>query len=215
MMMDDEQRDFLPNLGAGEAIVFCGGWHGSTHAKIRNDHAQTDNLGQLGLEMEARYAQQLWHERRRYYPQFCKFGWLSMDGEDPKIFADFVRKTRQAQKQLLRLISIEAKLNSQKNLAFVRLKEWHDHWKMHPQEQLVMAWMTLLLDANPRPYPEKMDVKPIVHTDLLKQNVEYLMTQLAESEYLDIFLHLKKNTNPRAADALRDHFIDLANFKSF
>ena len=28
MMMDEEQRDFLPKLQVGEAIVFCGGWHG-------------------------------------------------------------------------------------------------------------------------------------------------------------------------------------------
>lgn len=39
MMMDEEQRDFWPKLQVGEAIVFCGGWHVSAHAAIRNDLA--------------------------------------------------------------------------------------------------------------------------------------------------------------------------------
>lgn len=77
MMMDEAQRNFLPNLGIGEAIVFCGGWHGPAHAAIRCDRAQTDNGANRALDLAACTQQQLWRERARYYPQFCRLGWLT------------------------------------------------------------------------------------------------------------------------------------------
>lgn len=49
MMMDEAQRNFLPNRG--RAVVFCGGWHGLAHAAIRNDRAQTDNMSRRALDL--------------------------------------------------------------------------------------------------------------------------------------------------------------------
>ena len=212
MMMDDEQRDFLPNLKVGEAIVFCGGWHGSAHARIRNDRAQTDNHNKPALDLNARGVQQLWRERERYYPKFCDLGWLSAKDDDPQIFAQFVRKTRQAQKQLLRLIAQNTSQPHQE-ATFTRLKLWQTDWQqLLEQEKLADAWMALLLDANPRPHAEQKEVKPLQPSEFLKQSCRELMNLLLQSNNLQEWSQRKKE---RAHADLQDHFDHLSRFKSF
>ena len=211
MMMDDEQRAFLPNLGTGEAIVFCGGWHGPAHAAIRNDHAQTDNHEKPALDLAACGAQQLWRERTRYYPRFCRLDWLGRNGDDPQQFAHFVRSTRQAQKQLLRLIDPNAK-PAHAEAAFARLKQWQTDWQPLAQGQLANAWMGLLLDANPRPRTDKKDVKPLAHSDLLVRVTGTLMALLAQSASVQEWNHHKAAVSARD---LLEHFDHLSSFKSF
>lgn len=213
MMMDDEQRDFLPNLKVGEAIVFCGGWHGPAHAAIRNDLAQTDNNDKPPLDLGSCGAHQLWHERARYYPQFCSLGWLSTEGCAPQTFARFVRETRQVQKQLLRLIAQDAK-PIHTEAAFARLKQWHTAWQPLAQQQampLANAWMALLLDANPRPHMDREDVKPLVPGEFLAGTSLKLMTLLEQSSKLQEWNQYKK---ANACADLRDHFEHLSDFKS-
>ena len=214
MMMDDEQRDFLPKLQVGEAIVFCGGWHGPAHAAIRNDLAQTDNNDQPALDIAGYGAQQLWRERTRYYPLFCRLGWLSADADNPHTFARFVRATRQVQKQLLRLIT-ETALPAHAEAAFTRIKEWHDTW--HPvaqaqQASLADAWMALLLDANPRPHANKENVKPLLPSNFLAQTSQMLMETFARSCNRQEW---GQHCGGVAAADLREHLDHLAQFKSF
>lgn len=175
MMMSDEQRAFLPNLKTGEAIVFCGGWHGPTHAAIRNDHAQTDT--QHAFALEERSVQQLWQERARYYPHFCRLGWLSVEDRDATHFAAFVRATRQAQNQLLQLLTTDK--DARRQTAFKALKKWLTDWQPRaeqhtvrtqtplsatatwPEPLLAATWLALLLDANPLPRVDVKTVKPL------------------------------------------------------
>lgn len=211
MMMNDEQRDFLPKLQVGEAIVFCGGWHGPTHAAIRNDLAQTDNHGHPALDLAVCGAHQLWRERTRYYPQFCRLGWLSAQGDDPQTFARFVRETRQVQKQLLRLIAPNTKAPHAET-AFTRLKQWHTEWQPLAQTQLADAWRTLLLDANPRPHVDQKNVKSLQSSDFLAQICRLLIETLGNSKELQEWnQHIAA---VRAAD-LREHFDHISCFKSF
>ncbi len=216
MMMNDEQRDFLPKLQVGEAIVFCGGWHGPAHAAIRNDLAQTDNNDQPALDIAAYGAQQLWRERARYYPQFCRLGWLSADADDPHTFARFVRATRQAQKQLLRLIAENAlPAHADADAAFTRINDWHDTWHPLAQAQQVTladAWMTLLLDANPRPHADKENVKPLLPGNFLAQTCQMLMETFARSSNRQEWL---QHCAVVAAADLRGHLDHLTQFKSF
>lgn len=218
MMMDDEQRDFLPKLQVGEAIVFCGGWHGPAHAAIRNDLAQTDNNDQSALDISAYGAQQLWRERARYYPQFCRLGWLSAAGDEPQTFARFVRETRQAQKQLLRLIAEKAQ-PAHAEAAFARLKQWHKTWLAQtPQVQLADAWIALLQDANPRLHADKQDIEPWKIGDSAKIAIAYLMELFAQSSNLQEWENNKaslKTNNPAEHRKLDKHLTDLSNFKSF
>ena len=212
MMMDDEQRDFLPNLQVGEAVVFCGGWHGPTHAKI-DERAKTDQTPPLD---PACGVLQLWRERTRYYPQFCSLGWLSAQGDDPHTFARFVRQTRQAQKQLLCLLNLETS-TAHAEAAFTRLKQWHTDWQPQAQIPLAEAWMALLLDANLRPYAQKKNVEPLNPGDYLAPVTQMLMDLLVQSSNLqgwkDNQLALK--TADRANHRqLENHFMQLSNFKS-
>ena len=207
MMMDDEQRAFLPNLGTGEAIVFCGGWHGGAHAAIRSDRAQTDSREKPAVDLNACGAQQLWRERARYYPQFCRLGWLSTDKDDPRQFARFVRDTRQAQKQLLRLLVPGPHAEA----AFARLKKWHADWQPPAQGRLADAWMALLLDANPRPRVNQKDVKPLAPTNLLGQVSRKLMEILAQSVSVQEW---NQHKDAISAERLRIHLDQLSMFKS-
>lgn len=178
MMMNEDQRTFLPNLGTGEAAVFCGGWHGPAHTKIRNDLAQTDNTNQVDINQYG--VSQLWHNRLRYYPQFCSLNWLSTNQDSPDAFAHFIRETKQAQNQLLRLVREKDKTSTISLSTFKLLKSWFEKWKpiseqvaaqinqqlldnpeLWPQSLLAAAWWALLLDAVSRPSPENDKLLPI------------------------------------------------------
>jgi hypothetical protein len=136
---------------------------------------------------------------------------LSREGDDPQQFAHFVRSTRQAQKQLLRLIDVHAK-PAHAEAAFSRLKQWHTEWQPLAQGQLANAWMGLLLDANPRPRTDKKDVKPLVPSNLLVRVTDTLMALLAQSTSVQEW-----NSHKAAVSArdLLEHFDHLSSFKSF
>lgn len=231
MMMDEEQRAFLPNLSTGEAIVFCGGWHGPAHAAIRNDRAQTDN--RQDLELNGRCVKQLWRERNRYYPHFCRLAWLSTDTGDALLFADFVRETRQAHNQFLQLISSDSKPQRSEG-AFMRLQGWLSRWQDHaleyqsryrqwrelqsdiwPESLLAAAWMALLLDANPRPHTSQKDV-PSLHTLSDRENLakasDTLLDLLADSPSLTDLVRMMQSTHARE---LQRHCKHLSRFKNF
>lgn len=176
MMMDEAQRNFLPNLAIGEAVVFCGGWHGPAHAAIRKDLAQTDN--RADFDLQGRCVQQLWRERYRYYPQFCRLGWLSRESDDSDRFACFVRETRQAHNQLLHVLNTDDRQKLHADGAFKRLKDWQSRWQSvalddqarhearggdeWPISLLAAAWLALLNDANPRPHANNKNVPPLM-----------------------------------------------------
>lgn len=233
MMMDEEQRAFLPNLSTGEAIVFCGGWHGPAHAAIRNDRAQSDN--RATLDLGRRCIAQLWRERQRYYPQLCSLGWLDRDISDAGHFAELVRETRQAHNQLLHLLDHEARPQRAEN-AFVRLKAWHARWQERvapaaqsryrqwraeqvagawPECLLVAAWMALMLDANPCARADQKDIQPLAEAsnrDTFCAASETLFGLLADSN--DLATLLQGMQSLRARD-LRKHTQHLIRFKHF
>ena len=144
MMMNDDQRNFLPNLRTGEAIVFCGGWHGPAHAEIKSGAvsavrpalAQAQVPASVQEDPSRCYEKQLWQERARYYPNFCKEAWLSREGDDRAMFASFVAETRKAQNRLLDLLKGDsigatsvssAEANRALN-ALHHLKKWATDW---------------------------------------------------------------------------------------
>lgn len=231
MMMDEEQRTYLPKLRTGEAVIFCGGWHGPAHAAIRNDLAQTDNQHQA-FELEHHGIRQLWHERTRYYPQFCSLGWLCGSDNEPATFARFIRETRQAQNQLLRLIEVGGKQPNQ-DRAFKHLKDWHANWlpeaekaqAVHAERQrntagacsanlLSAAWVMLLQDANPQPRTNEKDVPPLhplSERAHLNSATEKLFDCLAASNDLGSFKQI--SAKPRNQELSVEHYSHLRRFK--
>jgi hypothetical protein len=231
MMMDDKQRGFLPNLGTGEAVVFCGGWHGPVHAGIRNDRAQTDNLAELNLRKH--YALQLWKQRKRYYPQFCELGWFTEDKQGTEKFAEFVRTARQAQNLLLHAIDKERKTVERRQGAYNRLRIWlmeqlpsaqqyqplYNSWRQQetytwPEGVLEGAWIALLLDANPKLHASVVQAMPLTSAtdrEIMALATTELFMQLREHETVVSGLDsVSKGSNPD----LRAHLDHMKNFKS-
>ncbi|AKU11337.1 ATPase-like protein [Azoarcus sp. CIB] len=175
MMMDDDQRDFMPNLATGEAIVFCGGWHGPTHAAIRSDHAGTDRSPLAEADIEARAIGQLWRERKRYYPSLATLGWLGSGEDAPHRFAQFVRHTRKAFGHLLALNPHNRGQKREYLYAqrFAALQRWLHDWQTfaitaplnidawgrlsgqpRPGQPLTAPLLAMLYDASPRPHAQ-------------------------------------------------------------
>lgn len=238
MMMDEEQRNFLPNLQTGEAIVFCGGWHGSSHVAIRNDRARTD--GHVDFDLEQKSVQQLWHERERYYPQFCQLNWFTSEENRQRLFAEWVRSTRQAQNQFLHCLSRQTQGVVAQNSkqwpraegAFIRLKKWLDQWAPQVEAfpltmlitnqqdipagvaQLAEGWIALLLDANPRTHTEEKDVPPLntpAERAFLQLPILNILTFLHKAENLAVFCSALQQKNQRDVKAHIEHFL---RFKS-
>lgn len=236
MMMDEEQRNFLPNLQTGEAIVFCGGWHGSSHVAIRNDRARTD--GHVDFDLEQKSVQQLWHERGRYYPQFCQLNWFTSEENRQRLFAEWVRSTRQAQNQFLHCLSRQTQGVVAQNSkqwpraegAFIRLKKWLDQWAPQVEAfpltmpitnqqdipagvaQLAEGWIALLLDANPRTHTEEKDVPPLntpAERAFLPIQVPKLLTLLHTCDTLAAY-----QTALKTERDLQSHLGHLSRFKN-
>ena len=230
MMMDDEQRKFLPNLGTGEAVVFCGGWHGPVHAGIRNDRAQTDNPAKL--ELQHHYIQQLWQQRQRYYPHFCQLGWLSQGEQDAAKFASFVRLTRQAQNQLLHALDKKRKSDERRQTAYLRLRKWllewqpvaqqkqeiYQQWQEKQPEQwpgdlLQAGWVALLLDANPKLHADVKQPMPLgikSEREVILLATANLFQRVLEYDAVDkCFANPAKFESPE----LKSHIQHLESFK--
>lgn len=206
MMMSDEQRDFLPNLATGEAIVFCGGWHGPSHAAIRSDHASTDRTAEKDIEVRA--ISQLFRQRERYYPSLTALGTLGLqeDEDAERRFADFVGQTHKA---INHLLFINPHNHGQKRehlypQRFDVLKGWLNTWQtsaitqplqteawqrltgqQQPGQPLTAPLLALLYDASPRPHAKSkpQSAWPWLREDwpVWQEAVDTLLEHLATS----------------------------------
>ena len=236
MMMNDDQRDFLPNLATGEAIVFCGGWHGPSHAAIRHDHAGTDRPALADADVEIRAIAQLWRERRRYYPGLAGLGWLEAREDAAERFAGFTGDTRKALGHLLSL-NPKRPANLQRHTfaeqRFEALRRWHLKWHPVAEAELVReaAWqrlsglalpshpltaplLALLHDASPRPHSQVKQPPAWPWKDIdwarWQDALDALLGHLAAADTATDFLG--RLTAPRALQNVLD---ELGNHQSF
>lgn len=236
MMMRDEQRDFMPNLATGEAIVFCGGWHGPSHAAIRHDHAGTDRPALSDDDVERRAIAQLWRERRRYYPGLAGLGWLETRPDADRLFTDFTGETRTALGHLLEL-NPKRPSGQQRHIfpeqRFAALRRWHRRWQavvetapvgdaawqrlsglILPRQPLTAPLLALLHDASPRPHSQvkQPPVWPWKDIDWLlwQDSLDALLGQLDESRTVDDFLR-----GMNISRDLQSMLTNLTHFQSF
>lgn len=177
MMLTEEQRAFLPNLATGEAVVFCGGWHGAAHARIAPLHAPPPDID-LDPHFHER---QLFRERHRYYPMLSRVVPFGDDAAEQRLFAEFIREGRQALGHLLAAASPKPDRSApgaevKAAAALRRLKAWCDKWRddiarrradptaresspcvVPCANPLAAALLALMVDANPRPHLEITD----------------------------------------------------------
>ncbi|MFM2330144.1 MAG: hypothetical protein RLZZ494_2247 [Pseudomonadota bacterium] len=233
MMMDDGQRDFLPNLRTGEAVVFCGGWHGPAHVAIRCDHAGTDQspLDEANIEMRA--VQQLWRERGRYYPGLARLDWLDEQSDAPQVFASFVRDTRKAFRYLLGLLPEKRSPKAQDSQRFVALQSWYKTWSKQaeqvpvseaawqqhtgqprPAQPLTAPLLVWLHDASPRAHTQVKQPSTWPWEDpdwsLWQEAMDTLLGGLATARDVTDF-----RQRWRASRPLQNVLVELGNYQSF
>ncbi len=85
MSLNDEQKDFLPLLNVGEAIVYAGGWHAPVWVKVTESQNTTGKVIDEDL-IKTRGKQQLWQQRHRLLPRLS-----SHEGWDEAALSDFLR----------------------------------------------------------------------------------------------------------------------------
>lgn len=216
MMMSDEQRGFLPNLGLGEAIVFCGGWHGPSHAQIAQIACTTAAHTTANPFDGDAAAHQLWAQSARYYPllrQVAGFAAL----QTPAGFAQFVHETRGAHRQLLRIAAWhykpqpsqgEAVSKTALTYAIAKLQHWHAHWSSQASAPtLVAAWVALLCDAVLRPRPDiahGAEPQPLENSSALREATAELLTLIPQCTTPQQWQQAISLTN-----ALADHLVHL------
>lgn len=200
MMLTEEQRAFLPNLATGEAVVFCGGWHGAAHARI-------DPLPVAAprIDLQPHFEQQLFRERVRYYPTLCQLGIFGSDATEQRLFAAFIREGRKALGQVLAVTAPQPAPSAAVKAAALRhLKTWCEKWqreigrrcgatnpleKFHSiipcENPLAAALLALMLDANPRPildattpvrFDSADDEGRIVYARCIDKLLNYILT---------------------------------------
>jgi len=69
--LDDEQKEFLTSLNAGEAIVYSAGWHGAVRVQV---HSLNDtNAPEIDVDVIKRLGQQrIFSQREKLYPRLSK-----------------------------------------------------------------------------------------------------------------------------------------------
>ncbi len=178
MMMNDEQRGHLPRLGTGEAVVYCGGWHGPALAKISNTHTAADEWSLPNEQLETRFLRQFAAQRRRFAPEYSALPIFA--GDDTTTWAELLRATRSAINHLLHLCQPliskgQARFDARQQNRVAHLHRWYHTWQQKlgarqpdydawrcqqpqpdqwPQQLLAAVWMAVLLDANPLPRAE-------------------------------------------------------------
>ena len=207
MMMDQDQRDFLPNLKTGEVIVFCGGWHGPAHVAIDSGKLRTDGEPLIDDSLYRIFQDQLWRSRYRYYPTLC----ILVEGEksiplDSSTFARFVSDGKRAWSMLIRLLSTpnsDDTNDKKRNSALKWLHRWLDHWlaTMNP-EILANTMVSVLIDSVPKARASVANPTPVIEDPLDTHEVEKF--QLATRLLLEAIRELDVASNLKSVLASKN-----------
>ncbi|MBB1488630.1 ATP-binding protein [Oceanospirillum sediminis] len=73
MSLNDEQKDFLPLLNAGETVVYCGGWHAPVRAQIE-ELTETDGKPLAEEALKVLGQEQTWQQREQLFPNLTATG---------------------------------------------------------------------------------------------------------------------------------------------
>lgn len=177
MLMSEVQRDYLPRLAPGEALVYCGGWHMPALVRVHDRLAAREVVDDTKLETLS--VQLLWRERDRYFPTLAQ---VDYPATDAKSFADFVREARQALNALLTLAPFLCGGKTQKpQVTAERLRDFVKRWQpceddqerlrkrreteealqRAPEGLLAAAWLACACDLVPLPRVEKESPMPL------------------------------------------------------
>lgn len=140
--LSDEQKDFLPMLQPGEAVIYCGGWHAPVRMQV-TESAHTRGTGPHEDEIRQQGQQQFWQQRQRLLPHMPAIPAL----QSPPALSGFVRDGTRFLAMLAQLLNQSAqhpRARLHQNLADLQ-NRWHQA-DISPQ-QLTDALCALLRDV--------------------------------------------------------------------
>ncbi len=174
MMMNEAQRDFLPKLATGQALVYCGGWHMPAQVAVRALEAGLPPLDDSRLD--ARAERQLWAQRHRFHPTLARLGFP----DEPAAFARFVRDARRALNAWLALLPRAAAHGRHRRARVRVLTGFRDRWRpaasaaqagwaawraAHapgaPRDLLAAAWLACACDLVPLQRVAVQEARPL------------------------------------------------------
>ncbi|WP_312803306.1 ATP-binding protein [Atlantibacter hermannii] len=107
MSLSDEQKNFLPSLQTGQAVIYGGGWHGAVLTQIK-PNANTTGQPIDERTIADRGIQQWWPQRARLFPQLA----AQTHFDDPQAFIVYSQQIG----NLLRLITLARQLQPSASL---------------------------------------------------------------------------------------------------
>lgn len=171
--LDQDQKDFLPMLQAGEVVVYSGGWHAPIRAQI--DHLVNTTGKEIDNDLiKAKGQVQLWEQKSVLFPNVSQCNYLSNAVD----FALFIRKGRMIL-ELWQRIGYLLKLEDKKNTAIgvidQKVKQWVKDLQNHlclKSEELAQLLAGLLFDIS---------VSQLFYSDY-RQYYAQVITKIVESD---------------------------------
>ncbi|MCK5919218.1 MAG: ATP-binding protein, partial [Cocleimonas sp.] len=162
MGLNDEQKDFLPKLQAGEAIVYQGGWHGAVRIQIK-EQAQT-HLKPLDEEKLAEAGQQLlYNNRNALFPHLSQ----CTDELTPNEFSQLVE-------QLYKTINLLLKINHVLHDKNNKPNSWLQKLQLRFKQQYQSIGDEVMLADCIQAFAKDAVLLQVLNEDEFKEWVEYL-----------------------------------------
>lgn len=213
MMLSDEQKDFLPDLRTGEAVVFTGGWHGAARVQIKESVA-TDDKDLTESELDELSAELLWRQRKILYPKLSAI-WIGVDAMN---FADFCREAKDFLNLLLKLLQESKEANTRIEGLSRQIINRYCQWQKlgFSDTKLLTSLVAILRDGKPRLKPEAEKRNAVEawtenNTDLMASFLDYLFAWFqTETTSFTVWLD-DLGRKDRLVLRLKDQCIDYCN----
>lgn len=148
MSLNDEQKDFLPLLKVGEAIVYSGGWHAPVWVKVRQSQNTTGQSIDEDL-IRQRGKAQLWQQRSVLLPKLTNNHILN-----EAQLSEFLGDGLGLINRVLKLLQIRTNDTKQeeRSLIHTAIQQKMQHWLSrlaNDEHQLAMLLAVLFIDVAP------------------------------------------------------------------
>ena len=177
--LDEEQCNFLPMLGAGEAVIYSAGWHGAVRTQINK--INDTNAAVLDESIITKHSQnRLFFQRAQLYPQLNEI-WIT---EDAVKFAMFIQEATYVLNLWAKWYhSVCKNVRTQHTNQFLQrmnkhLQVFYEKWKIESEVDSCLA--ALFIDIAPIPFVEQ-----ILPSGYNLNSIMNLLFHLYHSEQLD------------------------------
>lgn len=200
MGLNDEQKEFLPMLQPGEAIIYCGGWHAPVRAQI--EQMTNTNAPEIDEEqLKSKGKLQLWSQRLVLYPLLTQHSslnnstklskFISQGRKTVNMLIGFSRSLPEGIKKTNDLQTMNRRIAIQLSTSIKKMMESFNI----TSDVLAVMLIDLMLDSCALEITEKTRA-------LLKANFPLLIKSLSENESQFLGLVCSENYEDRKVTEL-------------